>query len=116
MAPGLTGITFTTSSLAQACSEFERERKAIVPLLAHGRDRGSADFWIRLDQLEEPPYTFDPAVRILRVRYIAVANDVINDLDMKTVSDSPTLAGKGNTYDHTTLAHKAFGVLEVGCI
>ena len=77
-------------SLTQARSEFERERKAIVPLLAHGRDRGSADFWIRLDRLQESPHTFDPAVRILGVRYIAVANDIINDLGMGTVNDSPT--------------------------
>ena len=66
--------------LGNAYSESQCKGKAIITLLTHSRDGGSADFWIRFDHLQELPYAFDPTIRILRVCYLAIANDVINDL------------------------------------
>lgn len=64
-------------------SEFERVSKAVIPLLAHGRDGGCADFRVSLDHLQEPAYTFNPAFLILGVRYFAIPNNVVDDLDIR---------------------------------
>lgn len=63
-------------------SKFDRVKEAIVTFLAHGRDGGGADFRIRLDHFQEPPYAFNRALLILRVRDSATTNNIVDDLDM----------------------------------
>ena len=61
-------------------SKFNRVNKAIITLLANGCDGGSADFRIRLEQFQEPPYTFNRGLLILRVRDSTTANNIVDDL------------------------------------
>lgn len=101
-------------TMIQMYSEFERVSKAVIPLHSHGRDGGSAYFWIPLDQLQKSPYAFDPAFPILWVRYLAISNDVVDDLDARrSAVQRMTSVDWQNAYDYTSLAYQTFSVLEI---
>ena len=79
--------------VTQYSSEFDDVSKSVITLLAHGRDCGSADFWIRLDSLQKPSHTLEHCGFIFWIGHSTTENDVVHDLDMLKVSDSRGYAG-----------------------
>jgi hypothetical protein len=55
--------------------------------------------------LQKPSYTFDHAILIFWIRYAAILNDVVDDLDTGNVNGSGHwMSTLEDTYDYTTLA------------
>jgi len=69
--------------------QFVYESEAVIALVARRRDGGGANFGISLDRRQELTYALSPAFFELWVGYLAITDNVVDNLHAQKISNPP---------------------------